>query len=189
MLAIRLTACKSDGKVLGTAEVHYVKPLCCFLSCRNSDRCPIYPFYIKSDKSYIHGEKNVLRWSNRKTEPPISIGGSQSKGKVIVFENDIQSRAHFVSKVDTKSSFEDFCKRCYINTEDFPFTIKTGRMFDGREIVFAVRSWGSYEVRDGQWRIFIAYYFPAMKHTVQYTWHVGAGGLPVGKPDKNEWIN
>lgn len=106
-----------------------------------------------------------------------------------MFENDITSGQHFTSKFDTRMAYEDFCKRCYINTEDFPFKVKTGRMFKGREIEFAVTSWGSYEVTGGKWRVFIAYRYPAMKHTVQYTWHVGSGGLPVGKPEKNEWIN
>lgn len=105
-----------------------------------------------------------------------------------MFGNDISQRSHFTSKYDTETAYYEFIKRCYINAEDFPFKVKTGRLHAGKEVVFSVVSWGSYEVLNG-WRVFVAYRFPSMKHTVQYTWHVGSGGLPVGKPEKNEWIN
>jgi hypothetical protein len=106
----------------------------------------------------------------------------------IMFENDIISNKHFTSKADTKSSYTDFLLRMYINAEDFPFEVKTGKLYDGREVIFQVRSWGYYQASNWNYICFVAYYCPLVKHTVQYSWACNAGGLPVGEPHKYEWI-
>jgi hypothetical protein len=105
-----------------------------------------------------------------------------------MFEHDLVNTTFFSGKYDTVMGYEDFMRRMYLNTEDFPFSVKTGRVQEGKEIIFTIRSWGCYESSANGWVVFIAYYYPKMKHTVQYSWHVGSGGLPVGTPTKNEWI-
>lgn len=94
----------------------------------------------------------------------------------------------FNTKGDKVEAYRDFLERMYINAEDFPFTVKTGKKFNGKPVTFTVASWGYYETAKGDWRIYVCYRFNAMKHTVQYTWHVGSGGLAFGKPEKYEWI-
>ena len=105
-----------------------------------------------------------------------------------MINGELINTAHFASKSEREESYKSFLERMYISYEDFPFSVKTGRMYKDKPITFTVSAWGYYETSRGDWRIYVAYRFNAMKHTVQYTWHVGSGGLAFGKPEKNEWI-
>jgi len=106
-----------------------------------------------------------------------------------MFENELVNTTEFGNKATSEEAYKSFLERMSINLEDFPFKVKTGKLDAGREVIFTVRSWGFYEASKNGWRIFIAYYYPGMKHTVQYQWHVGSAGTAFGKPEKFEWIN
>ena len=96
--------------------------------------------------------------------------------------------ADFSNKGERVEAYKSFLERMYIQYEEFPFEVKSNKFYKDKPITFRVAAWGYYETARGEWRIYIAYRFNPIKHTVQYTWHVGSGGLAFGQPEKNEWI-
>ncbi len=107
----------------------------------------------------------------------------------MTFVCDITSTKFFSSKADGVTSYETWCNAAGINSQDFPFTVKTGRKYSGTAVTFNITSWGCYENADREWVIFIAYYAAKPKHTSQYSWVVGADGKIQGTPRLYEFIN
>lgn len=105
-----------------------------------------------------------------------------------MFDYDIMETKHFTRKADGEQSYRNWLQSIGVSHEDFPFTVKTGRMFKGKPINFHIVSWGAYIGASGEWLVFVAYRFNAMKHTVQYTWKSIVNGEVMGDPTKNEWI-
>jgi hypothetical protein len=101
---------------------------------------------------------------------------------------DMVNTTDFAGREGAETSFRGWCRTVGIPRGDFPFTVKTGKLHKGKEIIFKVVSWGCYEASFGGWVIFMAYRFPAAKHTVQYSWHANEFGMIDGETQKNEWI-
>lgn len=106
-----------------------------------------------------------------------------------MFDYEIAEKKHF-NKKDGISTYEQWCKDMSINTEDFPFSVKTGKYSRrGSEINMNVVSWGFYQGSDWRWYIFISYRSSDQKSTVAYHWDTDEKGLPVGKPRLHSWVN
>lgn len=105
-----------------------------------------------------------------------------------MFEHNFTQSNHFTSKSEGSDSFRQWCLDVGIPLDQFPFSVKTGRMFKHKPIVHSVTSWGYYTNADGNYRVFVAYRFNAMNHTTQYTWAVDDMGIVSGEPSKYEWI-
>jgi len=105
-----------------------------------------------------------------------------------MFDYDYTEAKHFTRKEDKENSFFEWCKAVGIDQSDFPFEAVSGRFYKNKPVIFKVVSWGSYMASSGQWIIFIAYRFNAMKHTVQYHWSSGRDGKITGESKKSEWI-
>lgn len=105
-----------------------------------------------------------------------------------MFEHKFAQSNHFTSKSEGSESFRQWCVEVGIHPEQFPFSVKTGRMFKEKPIVHHVTSWGHYTNADGNYRVFVAYRYNPMKHTTQYTWAVNEMGMIDGDPAKYEWI-
>ncbi len=94
----------------------------------------------------------------------------------------------FGNTKDASSTYVNWAEGCGINTEDFSFKLKTGRMHKGKEIIFTIRSWGFYEASKGTYVLYVAYYFAPMKHLVQYSWNTGEFGQATGDARKDSWV-
>jgi len=106
-----------------------------------------------------------------------------------MFEYDITSAKHYDSRKDGQAAYHTWCEAVGIGTSEFPFMVKTGRMFKAKAIIFYIVSWGCYVNADNQWVIYTNYYAAAPRHTVQYSWAVDVNGKAMGTPRKYEFIN
>lgn len=124
-----------------------------------------------------------------KTDPPISKGGSRHERRNIVFEHQFQTKKQFTGK-DGEQSFINWLKHQGINTEDFPFRVKTDRKDrKGFDMWLNVVSWGFYQGSDWRWYHFISYRSSDGRYTCAYHWDSDEQGKPCGTPRVHEWIN
>jgi len=105
-----------------------------------------------------------------------------------MFNNDIASTKHFTTKVDGEAAYVQWCGLVGISTNQFSFTVKTGRLFAGKPVIFRITSWGAYENASGEFVVFVAYYATAPKHTMQYSWQIDEKGHVVGVPRQYGFI-
>jgi len=106
-----------------------------------------------------------------------------------MFEHDITERKHFTGK-DGESSYIDWCRKMGINSNAFPFRVKTGKLSRaGSEIWLNVVSWGFYQGSDWSYYVFISYREGTGRNTCAYHWDVDSDGKPVGTPRKHAWSN
>lgn len=105
-----------------------------------------------------------------------------------MFDYDITETKHFTSKADGEQAYRNWVEAVGLRLEDFPFNVKSTKMFKNKPIIFHVCSWGAYIGGNGEWIAFIAYRFNGMRHVVQYSWTKIVSGTVVGQPTKNEWI-
>lgn len=106
-----------------------------------------------------------------------------------MFQHDIAEQKFYTSKADGEAAFTSWCEIVGIGTNNFPFTVKTNRFFKGKEVIFRIVTWGSYENQDGHWVVFLNYYAAAPKHTTQYAWNVDEQGKIVGVARQYGFIN
>jgi len=106
-----------------------------------------------------------------------------------MFGYDMAQTKHFTRKADSVESYRQWLLAVGIDEDQFPFSVKTGRFYKNKPINFHVASWGAYIGNSGEWIVFIAYGFDAMRHSIQYSWLNHKDGKVTGNPVKREWIN
>lgn len=106
-----------------------------------------------------------------------------------MFEHEFYNAKHFDTRSDTRDAYLTFLGHLKLPGKDFPFEVKSQKTYKSKQIIFRITSWGIYNDANGQWRVFIAYYAAAPKHTIQYSWMCDPEGFPEGHPMMYEFIN
>ena len=106
-----------------------------------------------------------------------------------MFEYSIVDRKHYTGKAGIET-YTQWCVGMGIDTEDFPFRLKTGRKTrKGHDINLNVVSWGFYQGSDWRYYVFITYRTSDQSMTCAYHWDVDNEGFPCGTPRKHSWAN